>query len=145
MPLEIRMILPDDAVRVHASPGKDDGLGIRPVMSDTEIAARTIDGADADLIFVGHTHSASTAACMAGAFNLGSVNLQTTPDLRASYVLLEADTVGYHLQHQKVDYDHQQVIEQARAIKHPALIIITVIPSASLFGTLNSAPKQACS
>ena len=113
---------------VHAAPGNDDGPGIRPVMSDDEIAA-ALQGAEAELIFVGHTHWALDRTVISNGqpvrvVNLGSVSLQVAPDLRASYVLLEADASGHHLQMRKVEYDHQRVIEQANTIHHPAQAII---------------------
>src|SRR4029079_7872630 len=57
LPLEYHTILPDGTrvLCVHAAPGQDDGDGIRPLMSDAQIAA-AIAGAEAELIFVGHTH-----------------------------------------------------------------------------------------
>lgn len=126
LPLEYRTVLPDGTrvLCVHAAPGQDDGLGIRPVMSDAEIAT-AIDGAAADLILVGHTHWALDRTVNGvRVVNLGSVSLPVLPDLRASYVLLEADTTGHRLHHRQVDYDHERVIEQTAAIKHPALSII---------------------
>ena len=123
LPLEHRMALPDGThvLCVHAAPGQDDGTGIRPTMSDAEVATAIAD-ADADLIFVGHTHWALDRTVNgARVVNLGSVSLQVLPDLRASYVLLEADEAGYQLEIRKVDYDHEVVISQLVAQKHPAL------------------------
>ena len=126
LPLEYRTQLPDGTrvLCVHAAPGQDDGPGIRPVMSDAEIAV-AIEGAEADLIFVGHTHWALDRTVNGvRIINLGSISLQVLPDLRASYVLLEADASGYQIQLRKVDYDHQRVIDAAQALKHPAFAII---------------------
>ncbi len=126
LPLEYRTILPDGTrvLCVHVAPGQDDGDGIRPVMSDDQIAA-AIAGAEADLIFVGHTHWALDRTVNGvGVINLGSVSLQVLPDLRASYVILEADKTGYRLNLRKIDYDHQRVIEQLQAQKHPAYATI---------------------
>jgi len=50
---------PDDApdgsrvLLVHASPGSDDGPGLRPEQSDAELAAVGFTGDQADLVFVG--------------------------------------------------------------------------------------------
>ena len=126
LPLEYRTVLPDGThvLCVHAAPGEDDGFGIRPTMSDVEVAA-AIEGADADLIFVGHTHWALDRTVNgARVVNLGSVSLQVLPDLRASYVMMEADEGGYQLAIRKVDYDHDLVISQLEAQRHPGLATI---------------------
>jgi putative phosphoesterase len=122
LPLEYRTTLPDGArvLCVHAAPGADDGEGIRPVMNDAQIA-HAIAGAEADLIFVGHTHWALDRTVNGvRVVNLGSISLQVLPDLRASYVILEATEDGYTLEFRKVDYDHGLVVEQLAAQKHPA-------------------------
>jgi len=83
--------------------------------------AAAIAGAEADLIFVGHTHWALDRTVNGTrVVNLGSVSLPVLPDLRASYVLLDTDAQGYRLTLRKVDYDHQQVIDQLQTQKHPA-------------------------
>jgi len=52
------------------------------------------------------------------------------PDLKASYVLLQADSSGYSVMHRRVDYDHAAVIEAVRAVRHPAgRFIIDVMQS----------------
>lgn len=122
LPLEYRTVLPDGTrvLCVHAAPGQDDGDGIQPVMSDAQVAT-AIAGAVADLIFVGHTHWALDRTVNGvRVVNLGGVSLPVLPDLRASYVLLETDTAGHQLNFRKVNYDHQQVIDQLQAQKHPA-------------------------
>jgi len=126
LPLEYRTVLPDGTrvLCVHAAPGQDDGDGIRPVMSDAQVAA-AIAGAEADLIFVGHTHWALDRTVNGvRVVNLGGVSLQVLPDLRASYVRLTADETGYRLNLRKVDYDHQQVVDQLQSQKHPAYATI---------------------
>lgn len=126
LPVEYRTSLPDGTriLCVHAAPGQDDGDGIRPVMSDAQVAA-AIAGAEADLIFVGHTHWALDRTVNAArVVNLGSVSLPVLPDLRASYVLLDADAAGYQLTFRKIDYDHQRVIDQLYLQKHPAYATI---------------------
>lgn len=122
LPLEYRTDLPDGTrvLCVHASPGQDDGPGIRPVMSDGEVAA-ALAGADAELVFVGHTHWALDRTVNGvRVVNLGSVSLQPIPDLRASYVILHADAEGHRIDLRKVEYDHQAVIAQLHAQQHPA-------------------------
>jgi hypothetical protein len=51
--------------------------------------------------------------------NLGSVSNPWAEDLRASYVIIEADESGYALTWHRVDYDRQAVIEQMHAIRYP--------------------------
>lgn len=126
LPLEYRTVLPDGTriLCVHASPGTDDGDGIRPIMSDEQIAS-IVSQAQADLIFVGHTHVAlDRTVNKIRVVNLGSISLQVVPDLRASYVLLDADNSGHQITFRKVDYDHQQVVEQLRVQKNPAFVTI---------------------
>ena len=121
LPLEYRRILSNNTrvLCVHAAPGEDDGDGIRPTMSDEQLATMIAE-TEADLILVGHTHWALDRT-IAGVrlVNLGSVSLPVLPDLRASYVLLEANAEGYRIIPRQVDYDHQRVIEQLQAQKHP--------------------------
>lgn len=127
LPLEYRMILPNGTrvLCVHAAPGADDGLGIRPTMDDDAIAAAIAD-ADADLIFVGHTHWALDRTVQGvRVVNLGSISLPVLPDLRASYVILAADETGYQIYPRKVPYDRQAVVAQLTSGRHPALTTIT--------------------
>ena len=57
LPLEVREVLPDgtDILGVHASPGRDDGAGITPHRPEEELR-RDLVGANAGLVFAGHTH-----------------------------------------------------------------------------------------
>lgn len=121
--LEQRVTLPDGTrvLLVHASPGNDDGDGIRPTMSDAQIAD-LIAGCNADLIFVGHTHwSLDRTVQGVRVVNLGSVSNQWAPDLRASYYLLQADETGYTLEHRRVEYDRADVLAQLQRIHHPGI------------------------
>jgi hypothetical protein len=52
--------------------------------------------------------------------NVGSVSNPLPPDLRASYVILEADESSYQLDHRRVGYDHQAVIAAVWRVRHPA-------------------------
>jgi predicted phosphodiesterase len=122
LPLEARLTLPDGTrlLGVHASPGRDDGDGIHPGLSDDEQDAMLI-AAEADLICVGHTHVPVDRNVARGrAVNLGSVSNPVTADLRASYALLEADPSGYHLHHRQVDYDREAVITAIERSGHPS-------------------------
>ncbi|MFN4293450.1 MAG: metallophosphoesterase family protein [Thermoflexales bacterium] len=127
LPLEQRLALPNGArvLLVHAAPGTDDGAGIRPTMSDDQIAA-AIEGCEADLIFTGHTHW--QLDCTVGGVrvvNLGSVSNPWAPDLRASYYMLEADEKGYRLEHRRVDYDRNAVIAQLERMNHPGVRVLS--------------------
>jgi hypothetical protein len=51
--------------------------------------------------------------------NLGSVSNPTAPDLRASYVLLDASASGTAIDHRRVAYDHAAFIESVRSSRHP--------------------------
>ena len=112
LPTEQRLILPDGTrlLAVHAAPGTDGGDGIHPALSDDEL--RTIlNGCGADLVCVGHTHWALDRSVEGiRVVNLGSVSNPYPPDLRASYVLLEADKRAYRLEHCRVDYNREAVI-----------------------------------
>ncbi len=122
LPLEQRTRLPDGTrlLGVHAAPGSDDGLGINPRLSDGELQALVADCA-ADLVCVGHTHwPLDRQAGGVRAVNLGSVSNPIVPELRASYVLLEADAAGYGLEQRQVAYDRTAVIEAVRQSRHPA-------------------------
>jgi putative phosphoesterase len=127
LPLDVRLTLPDDTrlLGVHAAPGTDDGRGLRP---DADLAEKQAfaQAADADIVFVGHTHWAQDYDVDGVRLvNLGSVSNQFKgSDPRASYVLLEADAESHQLQHCLVDYDHEAVIALAEASGHPAHALI---------------------
>jgi diadenosine tetraphosphatase ApaH/serine/threonine PP2A family protein phosphatase len=122
LPLEVRTTLPDgtEALGVHASPGKDDGDGITPNRDEEELR-RDLAGADAQLVFAGHTHQ-PTDRVIAGvrAVNLGSVSNPIIDDLRASYVVLHADRHGHAVEHRQVEYDRSAFLEAVTRSGHPA-------------------------
>jgi len=120
LPTEHRRTLPDGTrvLAVHASPLADDGPGIGRKAGDDGIA-RLLAGCDADLVLAGHTHHPFDR--MIGdvrAVNLGSVSNPVAPDLRASYVMIEADAQGYALEHRRVAYDCEAVISALEALNH---------------------------
>ena len=116
-----RMTLPDGTrvLAVHASPDSDDGHGISPRRTDEELRA-LLDGCDAELVFGGHTHRpVDRQVGGVRAVNLGSVSNPVPPDLRASYVIVDADRDGYEVQHRRVAYDHEAVIDALERVNHP--------------------------
>jgi len=124
--VEARVTLPDGTrvLLVHAAPGTDDGPGIRDEQSDEELG-RTLAGADAELVIVGHTHKPlDRTAAGVRAWNLGSVSLPFTAEKQAMWTLLEAGERGYRLQRQFARYDAQEVLEQLAAIDPPAAFVL---------------------
>jgi predicted phosphodiesterase len=121
-PLEQRMVLPDGTrvLGVHASPGSDSGPGMHPYLTDAALRTLLID-CEADLIFAGHTHFPwETTLDDIHVVNLGCVSNPIPPDLRACYVVLEADETGYHVQHHRVEYNREAVIAAIQRVHHPA-------------------------
>ena len=82
----------------------------------------------ARLLCVGHTHwPMDLTVNGVHLLNVGSVSNVFPPDLRASYVMLEADEAGYHVQHRRVPYDREAVVRELRRaplgagrVNHPA-------------------------
>lgn len=127
LPSEQRMALPDGTrlLGVHVSPGHDDGQGVHPGLSDAELQS-LMAGCEADLVCVGHTHwPMDVSVGGVHVVNPGSVSNPWPPDLRASYVILEAGESGYRLEHRRADYDHQAVITALQHLRHPAARHIT--------------------
>jgi diadenosine tetraphosphatase ApaH/serine/threonine PP2A family protein phosphatase len=122
LPLEADAVLPDGTrvLAVHASPGRDDGDGITPDRPHDELLADLV-GADADLVFAGHTHQ-PTDRHLDGvhAVNLGSVSNPITDDLRAAYVIIHADRHAHAVEHRRVDYDHDAFLAALDRSAHPA-------------------------
>lgn len=105
---------------VHAAPGTDDGEGIHPRQRKQELRL-ILETCDADLVFVGHTHWAmDVMSDNIRVVNLGSVSNPMMPDLCAKYTVLESDAQGYRLEHRRVDYDRDAVIQQLARVYHPA-------------------------
>lgn len=121
LPLEVRLTLPDGSrlLGVHASPASDDGEGIHPGRSPSEIA-QLVAGCGAEIVCAGHTHQ--PLHCLAGdvrVVNLGSVSNPTAPDLRATYVMLYSSAYGTRIEHRRVAYDRTAFIEAVRRARHP--------------------------
>jgi predicted phosphodiesterase len=126
LPLELRVALPDGThvLGVHASPGRDDGMGIAPEMPDDVIQA-CLQECTADLVCVGHTHrSMNRQVSQWHVVNLGSVSNPPTGERRASYALLRATEAGYRLEHCLVEYDRQAVINTLERMRHPGAAFI---------------------
>jgi len=122
LPLESRTALPDgtQVLCVHAAPGCDDGQGVHPGVSKETLRALVAEG-EANLIFVGHTHwPMEVRVDEVHLVNAGSVSNAFPPDVRASYVMLEADESGYRLRHRRVAYDREAVIGELGRVNHPA-------------------------
>jgi predicted phosphodiesterase len=122
LPLEQRAVLPDGSrlLGVHASPGCDDGQGIHPQLSETELQASLAE-CQADIVCVGHTHwPININVGDIHLINLGSVGNPAIPGLYATYVMLEASQSGYNAQHRLVDYDREAVIRFMFEIRYPA-------------------------
>lgn len=120
--LEHRVVLENGTrvLGVHAAPGTDDGEGIHPLQTQDQLRA-LLANANADLLFVGHTHWAMDVQVdTARIVNLGSVSNPFPPDLRAKYTILESDARGYRLEHCRVEYDRDAVIEQLARAHHAA-------------------------
>jgi len=121
LPTSFRRTLPDGTrvLAVHASPHADDGPGIDPRATDRQ-QADLLAGCDADVVFAGHTHRpVDRRVDGVRAVNLGSVSNPIAPDLRASYVVLDADEHGHTIEHRRVEYDREAVIAALERLNHP--------------------------
>ncbi len=127
LPIEQRLTLHDGTrlLAVHASPCQNDGAGIHPRRSPQQLR-ESLSGCQADLVVVGHSHIVMNIHVDGmHVVNLGNVSLPMVAapeynELRASYVLLESNAHGYHLEHRCVDYDHETVIALAKERRHPS-------------------------
>lgn len=122
LPVEQRLTLPDGTrvLLVHASPGRDDGPGFQPGMPRDAFTAM-VQGADADLIFVGHTHAPldrTGAGCRV--VNLGSVSVPGTDEPRAMWTLLTAEHDAFTLQRRFAPYDLDAVLTEIDSEHHPS-------------------------
>ncbi len=121
LPLIHRVVLPDGTrlTGLHASPRSDDGPGITPDVPDSDLEALLAD-TDADVVCGGHTHQPTDRQLgPTRAINLGSVSNPITSDLRASYVIVDAERHGHRITHRRVHYDHDEVLERVRRSGHP--------------------------
>lgn len=127
LPIELRTTLADgtECLCVHASPGMDDGPGIDNETTETELR-KLLQGCEADLIFVGHTHQQINRKIDRWqVVNPGSISNHRPPVLKACFAILETSPEGIKIEHRQVDYDRQAVIAQLTAVKHPAAEFIS--------------------
>jgi predicted phosphodiesterase len=134
LPLEIRLTLPDGTrlLGVHAAPGKDDGYGFPPDVTEAK-AAEMVNGCDADLVLVGHTHKPIDLCVKSNLlqskgiriFNPGSLSNPLLKDLSANYAILEANESGYTLQRCHATYDIEALIKLLEKLRHPHTAYIT--------------------
>jgi len=121
LPESQRVDLPDGSrlLGVHADPTRDDGLGIGAHVP-VEYMAAAVASCEADVVCAGHTHRPYDAV-IGGTrvVNLGSVSNPHPPDLRASYAIVTADTHECTVEHRRVDYDRQAVIDLLERRRHP--------------------------
>lgn len=121
LPVELHTTLPDGTriTCVHAAPGRDDGSGFQPGLSDADLA-HLLGDCDADLVCVGHTHQVMDVIVgETRVVNVGSVSNPVPPDLRAHYAILDADTAGHHLESRWVAYDREAVVARLEHLRHP--------------------------
>jgi predicted phosphodiesterase len=121
LPLEMRDILPDGTrfLGVHASPGQDDGSGIGPDGDVAELSSLLAES-NADLVCVGHTHLPFERRILrTHVVNPGAVSLSLAKDKYASYAFLNATADTYSVEHRRVPYDRDAVIDQLKRIGHP--------------------------
>ena len=122
LPFDMQFTLPDGSkvLAVHSTPGTDDGSGIDLNISEEEIFKLLTD-VDADLVLAGHTHlRLDRTVGNIRVVNPGSISNPFPPDLRASYVILEADENRYEIDHRQVEYDRKAVIKAVKEVDHPA-------------------------
>ena len=128
IPVDYRTAFPDgtSVLATHAAPGNDRARLV-PETSDDEAAA-LLAGADADIVFAGHTHVALDRTVGDVRYvNLGSVSNPLRADLNASYEVVEAGDSGVTVEHHLVDYDHDAFIEAVEASRHPSAAYITAM------------------
>lgn len=121
LPLEVNTVLPNGTRMLgsHAAPGCDDGLGLHPGLNQDDLLY-VLGDCDADLILGGHHHQTLDVNVNGKHIvNVGSVSNPFPPDLRASYVMLEASSSEYHLEHRRVAYNRDAVIEAVQRFRHP--------------------------
>jgi putative phosphoesterase len=102
---------------VHAAPGQDDGRGIPPELAVDELR-QLLEGCEADLVLVGHTHRAMNRLVgEVRVINPGAVSLSN--DGAAHYAILECTGKDVRCLARSVPYDRNAVIAQLERVRHP--------------------------
>jgi predicted phosphodiesterase len=105
---------------VHASPGRDDGPGLHPRLTDDDLRVLT-RGCEAQLVLVGHTHRrVDRTVDGVRLVNPGSVGNPTEDDLCAGWAVVE----GGDVELRRVAYDRDAVIRQAESCGNPDIAMI---------------------
>jgi predicted phosphodiesterase len=132
LPRELRLDLPDGTrvLGVHASPGADDGPGIRPGTPDDQLGG-LLAGCAADIVIGGHTHRAADRTIgRIRALNPGSTGIPERPG-EAGWLLLdldrdpdllgapERDRASVGVEHRMVAFDVDAVVRDLGARLHP--------------------------
>jgi predicted phosphodiesterase len=124
LPLEQRVTLPDGTrlLMVHAAPGTDEGPGINEGQTDDDLR-KLVGGADADMVFVGHTHRAlDRTVGGVRAINVGSVSNPPGEEKRAMWTLVVANESGYSIKRRLAEYDIAAVRERLEREQPPAWV-----------------------
>ena len=134
LPVDERLTLPNGLrlLASHAAPGKDGSESgpprpaLRPAQTEEEARAQ-IAGCAADVVCVGHTHAVLDRTIEdengrpVRILNCGSVSNPLAPDLRASYIMLEAEESSeLKVEFRRVEYDIPAVLDALRASGHPS-------------------------
>jgi len=123
LPLELRHTAPNGTriLAAHAAPGTDDGEGMHPGRSNAELAD-LLEGCDADVVFVAHTHEALVRRVGSRTVvNLGSLSNPRGADVRASYVLLEITEIDVNITPRRVAYDQARFADALQRVRYPAV------------------------
>jgi predicted phosphodiesterase len=126
LPLQHHYVAPNGVriLAVHASPGDDDGEGLHPGSSDEDIAS-LVNGCDADLLLVGHTHEALVRQVGETlVVNLGCVSNPRGADARASYVVMDVGETNVSITHHRVSYDYEAFARSVESSRHPSVDFI---------------------
>lgn len=127
LPSEYRTSLPDrtSLFAYHSSPGKDDGMGIHPGLSKADLRLLLPD-IQSGLVCVGHTHTPHEIRVgSVHVFCVGSVSNPFPPDLRASYLLIEAEKNNINASFRYVSYDRELVVDEIIRVGHPTIGYLT--------------------
>jgi putative phosphoesterase len=127
LPSEYQISLPDGTLlhAYHSSPGRDDGMGIHPGLSKADLRS-LFSSIQSGLVCVGHTHTPyEIRVDSVHVLNVGSVSNPFPPDLRASYLLIEAEKNMYNASFRYVLYDRELVIDEIIRVAHPTISYLT--------------------